>query len=324
MKITFIAAENCLASGIAGLLDMFAIANMWQASLSGGSEPLFATEIVSADGRPMLSSGCIQLLPHRSLTEATDTAFVIIPPFIPLPDSKAVNKPLQNWLVARHEKKTPIAALCTGAFLLAETGLLNGRTATTNWHFARKFRRSFPKVRLDIDRLITEEDGLLCAGAATAQYNLGLRIIGRYGSKELAAICAKALLIDPRRDSQTPYFMHRREDHHDAEMLKAQRYFEENYDRNIRIDEVANHVRLSPRHFKRRFQNATGCSPISYLQMVRIEVAKQKLESTLESIEEITRQIGYEDSSTFRRLFKSQTKLSPREYRDKFLHEFFD
>lgn len=319
MKITFIAAENCFSSGIAGLLDMFSIANMWQASLTGRPEPLFTTEIVSSDGRPVLSSGCIQLLPHRSLAEAEDTDFVMIPPFIPLPNP-VTEGTLQEWLILQHGRKIPLAALCTGAFLLAETGLLNGRVATTNWHFARKFRRRFPEVRLDIEQLITEEDGLICTGAATAHYNLGLRLIDRYGSKELAAICAKALLIDPRRDSQAPYFMHRREEHNDAEMLKAQRYFEENYGQNIRIDEVADHVRISPRHFKRRFQNATGYTPISYLQMVRLEIARQKLESTLESIEEITRQIGYEDSSTFRRLFKSHTKLSPREYRDKFLY----
>ena len=321
MQITFIAAENCFSSGIAGLFDMFSIANMWQASLTGRPEPLFATEIVSVGGQPVLSSGCIQLLPHRALEEAGDTDLVLIPPFIPLPDPAARwNAALQDWLIMQHESKTPIAALCTGAFLLAETGLLNGRIATTNWHFARKFRRRFPEVRLDIEQLITEEDGLICTGAATSHYNLGLRLIGRYGSKELSAICAKALLIDPRRDSQAPYFMHRREEHNDAEILKAQHYFEKNYGQNIRIDEVADHVRISPRHFKRRFQNATGYTPISYLQLVRIEIARQKLESTLESIEEITRQIGYEDSSTFRRLFKSHTKLSPREYRDKFLY----
>lgn len=321
MKITFLAAEGCLSSGITGLLDMFSIANMWSAFLSGNPEPLFETEIVTLGGKPVLSSGCIQMLPHRPLEDVLATDFVLIPPFIPLPDPEAINSvELRKWIVSQHQSRTPVAAMCTGVFLLAETGLLNGKTATTNWQFARKFKRRFPEVRLHPEHLLTEEDGLFCTGAATSYFNLGLRIIGRYGSNELASACAKALLVDPNRESQTPYFIFRQErEHSDGEVMKAQRYLEENFSKIIKIDEVANHVCISSRHFKRRFKHATGHAPVRYLQMVRLEAAKKKLETTLETIEEITRHIGYEDSSTFRRLFKNHTKLSPREYRDKFL-----
>lgn len=321
MKITFLAAEGCLSSGITGLLDMFSIANMWQASLTGNPEPLFDSEIVTLGGKPVLSSGCIQMLPHRPLENVIATDFVLIPPFIPLPDPAAINSvALRKWIISQHQMKTPVAAMCTGVFLLAETGLLNGKTATTNWQFAGKFKRRFPEVHLHTEHLLTEEDGLICAGAATSNFNLGLKIIARYGSNELASVCAKALLVDPNRESQTPYFMYRQErGHNDGEVLKAQRYLEENFSKCVKIDEVANHVRISPRHFKRRFKQATGHAPVHYLQMVRIEAAKKKLETTLATIEEITQHIGYEDSSTFRRLFKNHTKLSPREYRDKFL-----
>ncbi len=321
MKITFLAADGCLSSGITGLLDMFAIANMWQLSLTGHPEPLFVTEIATLGGKPVLSSGCIQMLPHRSLEHVGTTDFVLIPPFIPLPDPLAINSiELRKWIVSQYNRGTPVAAMCTGVFLLAETGLLHGKTATTNWQFARKFKRRFPEVDLHTEHLLTEEDGLICTGAATSNFNLGLRIIGRYGSKELASACAKALLIDPHRESQTPYFIfHEEKEHNDCDVRKAQRYLAENYPKPIRIDEVASHVCISPRHFKRRFKLATGHAPVHYLQMVRIEAAKNRLETTLETIEEITRNIGYEDSSTFRRLFKHHTNLSPREYRDKFL-----
>lgn len=321
MKITFLAADGCLSSGITGLLDMFAIANMWSAFLYDNPEPLFETEIATLGGKPVLSSGCIQMLPHRPLENVRATDFVLIPPFIPLPDPEAIDSvALRKWIISQHQMKTPVAALCTGVFLLAETGLLSGKTATTNWQFARKFKRRFPDVHLHTEHLLTEEDGLICTGAATSNFNLGLRIIGRYGSNELASVCAKALLLDPNRESQTPYFIFRQErEHSDGEVLKAQRYLEANFSKNIKIDEVADHVRISARHFKRRFKNATGHAPVHYLQMVRIEAAKKKLETTLETIEEITQYIGYEDSSTFRRLFKHHTKLSPREYRDKFL-----
>jgi transcriptional regulator GlxA family with amidase domain len=322
MKITFLAAEGCLASGITSLLDMFSIANMWQRSLTDISEPLFATEIVTLGGKPVLSSGCIQMLPHRPLEEVVQTDLVLIPPFIPLSDPVASSSsPLKDWIIYHHNHRTPVAAMCTGVFLLADTGLLDGRRATTNWQFAGKFMRRFPEVHLDIERLLTEEEGLICTGAATANFNLGLKIIDRYGSNELASVCAKALLIDPNRDSQGPYCVQReKREHSDAEVLKAQRFLEENFSKNIKIDDVAEHVHMSPRHFKRRFKHATGKAPIQYLQMVRIGAAREKLETTLETIEEITRHIGYEDSSTFRRLFKNHTKLSPREYRDKFLY----
>lgn len=320
MKITFVAAEGCLASGIAGLLDMFAIANMWSASLSGNPEPPFATEIVTQGGKPVISGGCMQMLPHRSLADALATDFVLIPPFIPLPvPNQDSTVEVRNWIIDHHRRHTPVAAMCTGVFLLAETGLLDGRTATTNWQFARKFRWRFPEVDLHPEYLLTEDNGLICTGAATSYYNLGLRIIGRYGSAELASACAKALLLDPNRDSQTPYFMlPRQRGHNDHQVLKAQRYLEENFSKGIGIDEVARHVRISPRHFKRRFKQATDHAPIQYLQMVRIEAAKKKLETTMATIEEITQYIGYEDSSTFRRLFRHHTQLSPREYRDKF------
>jgi transcriptional regulator GlxA family with amidase domain len=322
MKITFLAAEGCLSSGITSLLDMFDIANKWHASLTGNHEALFDTEIVTLGGKPILSSGCIQILPHRPLEEVIQTDFILIPPFIPLPDPAAGNgAQLRTWIISHHKRRTPVAAMCTGVFLLAETGLLNGKSATTNWQFARKFRNRFPEVRLDIERLLTEEDGLMCTGAATSNFNLGLKIIDRYGSNELATVCSKALLVDPNRESQMPYFIHhQKRGHSDPEVLKAQRYLEENFSKVIKIDDVADYVRMSPRHFKRRFKHATGKAPIHYLQMVRIEAARKKLETTLETIEEITRHIGYEDSSTFRRLFKNHTKLSPREYRDKFLY----
>jgi transcriptional regulator GlxA family with amidase domain len=135
----------------------------------------------------------------------------------------------------------------------------------------------------------------------------------------LSEVCAKVLLIDPNRTSQAPYFFeHHRKKHEDTAIAKAQRFIEKNYAAIRTIDEIACHAGLSSRHFKRRFKQATGYSPLPYLQKVRIELAKIKLESTLDSIDDITLQIGYENASTFRRLFKDRTSLSPREYRDKF------
>lgn len=321
IKITFLAVEGCLSSSIADLIDAFAIANLWHSSWSGKAIPLFAAEVVALDGKPVVCGNCIQINPHRTLEDIAKSDYLIIPAFVPVPESRQMRDPrILDYLHRQHTGGTTLAAVCTGAFLLAETGLLNGKIATTNWQFAKKFRHRYPQVRLDIDNILTEEDNLICTGAATAIMNLALRIIKREGSDRLASACAKALLIDPNRKSQAPYSLYiQSERHKDAEILKAEQYMLDHLDSNIVIDEVAQFVCISPRHFKRRFKNATGDSPLNYLQKLRIDEAKNQLENTLESINEITRRVGYEDHSAFRRLFKRHTSLSPREYRDKFL-----
>lgn len=319
MKITFLAAENCFASGIVGLIDTFTIANLWHMDATGSRDPLFTTELVTVDGRPV-ASGCIQLVAGRSIEDTGDAEYIIVPPFIPVPQFNSFEaETMKKWLVGKHLAGIPIAAMCTGSFLLAETGLLNGKEATTNWRFARKFKRRYPEVQLRPEKIMTEADGLICTGAATAYFNLGLALIEKFGSKELAGLCAKALLVDPYRTSQAPYFLEcGLKSHSDANIAKAQRFIEQNYASIASVDEIASHVCLSSRHFKRRFKKSTGSSPLAYLQDMRIELAKKMLESTRDSVDDITMQIGYEDSSTFRRLFKRRTSLSPREYRDKF------
>lgn len=150
-------------------------------------------------------------------------------------------------------------------------------------------------------------------------YNLALYVIEIFGSDELSHRCSKILLVDHQRKSQLPYMATIfRKNHGDSQILKAQRWFEDNYVSQFTIDDVANVVGLSPRHFKRRFKKATGENPLRYLQQMRLETAKTMLETSLENVEIITQQVGYEDSRTFRRLFKQYTSLSPREYRSRF------
>lgn len=320
-KMTFLAIDGCLFSSINNLIDAFGIANLWQRALDETApSPLFETQIVSVDGSSIQATGNVHILPDRAMVDAGASDMIFLPAFCEMghlaaPEMGAV----LDWIVTQYRQGTPIAATCTGAFLLAETGLLNGRVATTNWQFARMFQRRYPDVHLKTDRIMTEDDGLICAGASTAIFNLALHLIGRFGGEALSAVCAKAFLVDPNRESQTPYVIFKsRKDHGDEKMLAAQQWMEANYARSISIDAVAQQLGISPRHFKRRFRKATGANPLVYLQNVRLEAAKEKLETTQESVNEITYCIGYEDSSTFRRLFKREMGLSPREYRDKF------
>lgn len=319
VKITFLAVEGCLSSSISNLMDGFIIANLWRKA--EGQSSLFETEVVARENKPVISSNCLQINPHRVLDDATDSDYLIIPAFLPVPETRQMQDPVMlNYIRRQHASGTTVAAVCTGSFFLAETGLLNGKVATTNWQFAKKFRYRYPDVHLEIDKILTEEDNLICSGAVTAMMNLALKIIRREGSDKLASACAKALLVDLNRESQAPYTIYQLSgQHRDADILKAEQYMCDHLDRSITIDQVAEFVCISPRHFKRRFKNATGESPLHYLQKLRIDRAKEQLENTLDSIDDITRQIGYENGSTFRRLFKRYTSLSPREYRDKFL-----
>jgi len=325
VRISFIAIEDCVFSGISGLIDSFAIANLRHLANAGrGAEPLFATEILSADGKTLAVSGGFRITPHGSFMDLGWTDIVILPPFLPphIDVSRENIRDLLDWITARHQQGVVIAALCTGSFVLAETGLLDGRLATTNWVFARHFRRRYPKVLLHPERILTEDDGLICSGAVSAFYNLGLHIIENFASPELASQCAKVLLVDANRLSQASYsIFNTPKGHGDDGILKAQQLMETHLGENLSMENLAGRVGISPRHFIRRFKKATGESPLQYLQQIRIEKAKKIMETRPDTVEEITRAIGYENSSTFRKVFKKFNGLSPREYRDKFTRQ---
>ena len=201
---------------------------------------------------------------------------------------------------------------------MAETGLLDGKTATTNLKFSRYFKRLYPQVDLKPERILTEDSGFLCSGATTSLFDLCVYLIEKFGYEELAVLCSKAMLMEPR-DSQSPYSIFEyQKDHADFAVKEAQSFMEEKFTSRICVEDLACGLGISPRHFVRRFKSATGDSPLLYLQRIRIEAAKQKLEKTMEPIEQITQQVGYEDPNSFRKLFKKTTGLSPREYRNRF------
>ncbi len=320
-KITLLAVEGCLSSSITNLIDGFTIANIWNRALSGKDSNMFVTKVVTPKGKPVTCGDCVQLQPHFSFDEKFTSDYLIIPALLPVPESGVIRDPrVLDYICSQYSLGTTIASVCTGAFLLAETGLLDGKSATTNWQFEKKFRYRYPKVNLEISKILTENDNLICSGAVSSMMHLALRIIQREGSTKLASTWAKAMLVDPNSESQVPYAIFPLdESHRDTEILKAEQYMRKHLVGSLSIDQVADYVGISPRHFKRRFKSATGDSPLSYLQKLRIQTAKEQLENTLASIEEITRSVGYEDSRTFRRLFKRHTSLSPREYRDRFL-----
>lgn len=321
--ITFLAYQNCSLLSIFGPMEVFAIANLWhqnQGQNKKTNDPLFSWEIVSLDGEAVKGYGGNLIQPHRSIYEVDKTDFILLPAFLsPLDFIGKVSDEILSWIRYSYTRDILIGTTCTGTFFLAETGLLNGKEATTNWTFINYFKKLYPDVKLKPERLLSVDGGLICSGATTSFLDLCLYLVEKFGSKDLASRCSKSLLVEPGRRSQSPFFIFDSQmNHADDKIIEAQTYMKDKFMKTFSLDDLALDLGISPRHFKRRFKNATGDSPLAYLQRIRIEAAKRKLERTMETINEITWQIGYEDSNSFRKLFRKHTGLSPREYRDRF------
>lgn len=321
--ITFLAYPDCAVSCITGCIDAFAIANRWN-TFTGrprdNGAPLFTWDVVSLDGTPVQGGSGFMVQPDASIHDVEQTDLILLPGFLPpLNFIGMVPEALAAWLKKHNKKGAMIGTICTGAFMLAETGLLDGRIATTNWAFAEYFRKLYPSVNLKPERIIAEDGNFISSGATTSFLDLCIYLIEKFGNGELARYCSKSLLVEPGREMQSPFFIfHFQKDHGDETVLKAQLHMEDNFSQAISIEALASELGISPRHFIRRFKTATGDSPLLYLQRLRIEAAKQKLEETMKTVDEITRQVGYENTNSFRKLFKNNTGLSPREYRNRF------
>lgn len=227
-----------------------------------------------------------------------------------------------EWLRAMHERGCLLCSACSGSLLLAETGLLDGRIATSHWALDQVFRRVFPQVELRLDRamVIDEDDGrVVMSGAAAAWHDLAMYLVARFAGPATAGAVARFFMMQWHSGGQAPYRCFREElKHGDAAVLRAQSWLRSHWSSARPVEGMIQAAGLADRSFARRFRKATGCSPIAYVQAVRIEHAKRALEESDEPVDEICRRCGYEDASFFRRLFKRTTTLTPANYRRKF------
>jgi transcriptional regulator GlxA family with amidase domain len=218
-----------------------------------------------------------------------------------------------------HQLGIPIAASCNGSFALAATGLLDGKTATTCWFLADAFRQLFPKVSLLIDDKVCQQDLIYTAGATNAYIQLCLALTQQHYGSRFSQQMAKIMLTDPQCSSQTPYLsLPQLSAHPDDKVFQIQQFLRKNLAKELELADIAAHFSLTPRTLLRRFKQHTGDTPMAYLQKLRIEKAKQLLESSLKPIEQLLPEIGYEDLSSFRKLFQQYTSLTPKAYRDRF------
>ena len=315
--ITIFLHDNVMLSSLAIPMDVFKAAGVfWNMLLEREPTPFFNVKTVTIDGNPVKTYGGPEIKPDASIQDAGDSETIIIPPS---DADKTLGPEAASWLIESHEKGAHIASICLGAFLLAQTGLLNNKSATTHWGYINRFRIQYPRVKLKPDQLITDEGNLFTAGGANAGGDLALYLIAKYVGKKAAFQTARIMVMDMDRNSQAPYLMFRIEKvHGDKDVLDIQNWLEKNFKDEIKVDLLADKAGMSRRTFERRFKNATGDSPLRYIQRVRIENAKQLLEKGGKTFDEITYIVGYEDSSTFSRIFKKTTGLSPNLYKKKY------
>lgn len=309
--------ENNLSS-IVGPFKIFHKANSFWAAKNG--HVLFAIDLVGQSSNVDFYEGIFSVKPTKNLVEIECTDLIIIPSlnhnYVHAIEN---NKDLIEWLIDQHSRGAEIASICTGSFLLAAAGLLDGRSASTHWSAVNEFTHRFPRVKLMADRVLTDEHGIYTNGGAYSFLNLVIYLIEKYFDRETAIYCAKVFQIDYDRNSQSAFMIFNgHKNHGDKIILQAQEYIETNYAERILIDQLSSQFFIVRRSFDRRFIKATGFTPLEYLQSVRIEAAKQLLERSDSTVNEVMYKVGFTDARFFRTLFTRLTGLSPMKYRGKF------
>ncbi|MFN8349510.1 MAG: helix-turn-helix domain-containing protein [Spirosomataceae bacterium] len=287
---------------------------------SQGKPPLFNVQLVGQSKEVKLNDGLISIHADLLLSEVKKVDLVIVPAIGGhLEYAIKRNRELFPWIVQQYKSGAEVASLCLGAFLLASTGLLNGKSCSTHWLFANEFRTMFPEVTLTDHKIIVEQNGLYSSGGASSYWNLLLHLIEKYAGREMAILAAKFFVLDIGRDSQSPFSIFKGQKmHEDVEIKKVQDFIEANYQEKVTVDELSDRFGIGRRTFERRFKKATNNTVIEYLQRVKIEAAKKHLELTRKTVNEVMYDVGYSDTKAFRDVFKKVTGLSPLDYKNKY------
>ncbi|MBA5607435.1 helix-turn-helix domain-containing protein [Duganella sp. FT3S] len=315
--------DGCYASVVGGFADLMQVANAHMRKADVSPSLLYTWDFLSMLGGPIRASNSLSL---STLPISPNQCYDII--FIPsfhytgqdeLTKFLSAALPVSEWLCRQWESGAFLAANCTGTFLLADTGLLDGRRATTTWWLEQLFRERFPKVNLEMHPLVTEDDRLICAGAHAAFLTQTVRVLSHFSGSAIATQCARSMLIDVTQSTQTPLLpLMTERKHNDALIHRAQEWLHKRMGTDVSMTDLANALAVTQRTLTRRFQAALDQTPLSYLQNLRIDSARALLETGRLSIEQICAYVGYCDSSSFTRLFREKIGMTPGLYRDRF------
>lgn len=317
-------AGNSIVDTIIAPYNLFCMANSYHRRTNKLTESPFKIDLVGLSKDVVTYQGLFSVQPTATIDEIYKTNLIIVSPISgKLEREIENNRQFINWIrKQRIENDAEIASLCKGAFLLAETGLLNGKSCATHWTAHDQFRKRYPEVKLVPEKIICEDNGIYSSGGAYSILNFTLYLIERYYGRETAIWCSKISEIEFDRMSQSEFIIFSgQKEHSDEPIKKAQLHIENNFEKKLNINEIAKLVHLNGRSFLRRFKKATSNTPLEYIQRVKIEAAKKKLESTTDTILEIMYGIGYNDEKAFRATFRKYSGLSPKEYRKKYNRE---
>ncbi len=317
-NVSILVPETAVIEAVADPHYMFRAVNEFlQAS---GKELLFEIQLVGLTKEVKLNNCLFTVHADKLLKEVKKTDLIFIPAISgDIETALELNKEFIPWIVQQHNEGAEVASLCIGAFLLASTGLLNGKKCSTHWNAADQFRTMFPEVELVDGSVITEEQGIYSSGGANSYWSLLLHLVEKYTDRETAILASKYFVVDIDKNTQSPFTIFKGQKEHNDEAVKdVQDYIEKNIEEKITVDELADKVAVGRRSFERRFKRATHNSVLTYIQRVKIEVAKRSFESSRKNINEVMYEVGYTDTKAFRTTFKKITGLTPIEYRNKY------
>ncbi|RAJ00387.1 transcriptional regulator GlxA family with amidase domain [Chitinophaga skermanii] len=312
--------ENNLSS-IVGAYKIFSRANAYWKEHHG--KALFKIELAGTRPTNDYYGGLFSVRPHTTIAQVKHTDLVIVPSLNHAFDTALThNEEIVDWLAKQYKNGAEIASICTGAFLLAAAGILDGKSCSTHWAATEAFKQRFPQVNVQSDKLITEENGIYTNGGAYSFLNLVVYLVEKYFDREVAIFCSKVFQIEIDRHSQSPFMIFKGQKEHGDEMVKAaQLYIEERMAEKISFEQLSAKFAIGRRNFDRRFIKATGNTPLEYFQRLKIEAAKRAFETTRKNIHEVMYEVGYIDLKAFREVFRKITGMSPLEYRNRYNKE---
>lgn len=324
LHVCLVAVPGTLSMPIAGLYEVltsFPVVAAFYADVP--DQPPFEVDIVGTRRTNLTSASGLPIAIQRTFAEIERTDIVIVPTMA-IEDGWQAGQhdEVCDWICRMHDQGALLCSACTGLLILAETGLLDGRRATTHWAFAPGFQRQYPRVTLCLDEVLVtagEREEFVMSGGAASWQDLVLYLIGRFVSPTASRAVAKFELLERHAEGQAPYLPFQPPTQHgDSLVLGLQRWLDDNFALASPATEMTRRSGLSARAFERRFRRATGCSPIGYVQRLRVEEAKRRLEQSRLSVDQIGWDVGYQDAAAFRRLFKRIARVTPGAYRRKF------
>lgn len=315
--ISILITNNSLVAAIGNARFMFTIVNRFL--VDRGTPPMFNVQLVGLSDEMELDGGVYTIRSDTTIYELKKTDLILIPPVSgAIRESVDSNRAFLPWIKEQYHSGAEVASLCVGAFLLAETGLLDNRWCSTHWKAINEFRSYYPNVRL-VNKVITDDKGLYTSGGANSYWNLLIYLVSKLSNREIAIRIGKYFEVDIDREDQSPYSVFEGSRYHNDEAVhKIQDYIERHYQDQLNLEKLADMALMAQRTFQRRFKKATTHTVITYIQKRRVEAARKLLEQDALAISEVMYEVGYTNPEAFRKIFKREASLSPIQYRNKY------